>query len=103
MKGTRPRSRGKRWRAPQRFKNDLLYLLMRSGALALQHLPLRGFIRLLGCVSPYIFRREARRAEAQLRRTLPHVDAPKVTRRMFVHFAESVWELTRLRHSVPPL
>ena len=103
MKHRRPLSRGKRWRGPQRFKNDLLYLLMRIGAVALQHLPLRGFIRLVGCASPYIFRREARRAEAQLRRTLPNLDAPKVTRRMFVHFAESLWELTRFRQSVPPL
>lgn len=77
--------------------------MMRAGAFALHHLPLRGFIRLLGCVAPHIFRREARRAEAQLRRTLPHLDARKVTRRMFVHFAESIWELTRLRSSVPPL
>lgn len=98
----RRRSRVRRRRL-QKLKNTCLYLLMRATAGALQHLPLRGFIRLVGCVSPFIFRREARRAEAQLRRTLPYLDAPKVTRRMFVHFAESLWELTRLRSSLPVL
>ena len=92
-----------RSRVLQRLKNHFLYLLMRGGAFVLEHLPLRGFIRLVGCLSPLIFRREARRAQAQIRRTLPHLDAAKVTRRMFVHFAESLWELTRLRRSVPPL
>jgi KDO2-lipid IV(A) lauroyltransferase len=92
-----------RWRGSQQLKNTLLYLLIRGGVFALERLPLRGVIRLVGCLSPFIFRREARRAEAQLRRTLPHLDAAKVTRRMFVHFAESLWELTRLRRWVPEL
>lgn len=76
---------------------------MRGGVFAVERLPLRGFIRLLGCLSPFIFRREARRAEEHLRATLPHLDAAKTTRRMFVHFAESIWELSRLRRWVPEL
>jgi Kdo2-lipid IVA lauroyltransferase/acyltransferase len=84
-------------------KNTLLYVLMRGGLFAVERLPLRGFIRLLGCLSPFIFRREARRAEEHLRATLPHLDAAKTTRRMFVHFSESLWELSRLRRSVPDL
>jgi KDO2-lipid IV(A) lauroyltransferase len=50
-----------------------------------------------------MFRREARLAQEHLRATLPHLDAVKTTRRMFVHFSESIWELSRLRLSVPEL
>ena len=64
---------------------------------------MRGFIRLLGNFSPYIFRHEARRAQEQLRASLPDLDATKTTRRMFVHFSESLWELARLSRSVPQL
>lgn len=92
-----------RWRGSRGLKNTLLYLLMRGGVFAVERLPLRGFIRLIGCLSPFIFRREARRAEEHLRATLPHLDAAKITRRMFVHFSESIWELTRLRRWVPEL
>jgi len=92
-----------RWGTGQRLKNALLYLGMRAGLFAIERLPLRGFIRLLGCLSPYIFRREALRAQKQLRAILPHLDAVKTSRRMFVHFAESIWELSRLRHRVPDL
>ncbi len=92
-----------RWGTGQRLKNTLLYFAMRGGLFAIERLPLRGFIRLLGCLSPYIFRREALRAQKQLRAILPHLDAAKTTRRMFVHFAESIWELSRLRHRVPDL
>jgi KDO2-lipid IV(A) lauroyltransferase len=92
-----------RWRGARGLKNTLLYLLMRGGVFAVERLPLRGFIRLLGCLSPFIFHREARRAEEQLRATLPHLDAVKTTRRMFVHFSESIWELSRLRRWVPDL
>jgi KDO2-lipid IV(A) lauroyltransferase len=80
-----------------------LYWLMRAGVFAVQRLPLRGFIRLLGCASPFIFRREARRAREHLSATLPQIDAVKTTRRMFVHFSESIWELSRLGCSVPQL
>ena len=97
------RRRSRARRGLQQIKNTCLYVAMRAATGALQRLPMRGFIRLFGCVSPFIFRREARRAEAQLRRTLPYLDATKVTRRMFVHFAESLWELTRLRRSIPVL
>lgn len=93
----------KRWRSLQKLKNTLLYLLMRGGLFAIERLPIRGFIRLLGCLSPYIFREETRRAREHLRTTLPHLDAIKTTRRMFVHFAESIWELSRLHRSVPQL
>jgi len=93
----------KRWRRFQRLKNNFLYLLMRGGLFAVERLPIRGFIRFLGCLSPYIFREETRRAQQQLRATLPHLDAAKTTRRMFVHFSESIWELSRLRRSVPQL
>jgi Kdo2-lipid IVA lauroyltransferase/acyltransferase len=92
-----------RWRGSQGMRNTLLYALMRAGAFALERLPLRGLIRLVGCLSPFIFRREARRAEEHLRETLPHLDAAKTTRRMFVHFAESLWELCQLRRWVPEL
>ena len=92
-----------RWGTGQRLKNTLLYLAMRAGLFAIERLPLRGFIRLLGCLSPYIFRREALRAQKQLRAILPHLDAAKTTRRMFVHFAESIWELSRMHHRVPDL
>src|SRR5512145_3001961 len=92
-----------RWRTGQRVKNTLLYMAMRAGLFAVERLPLRGFIRLLGCLSPYIFRREALRAQKQLRAILPDLDAAKTTRRMFVHFAESIWELSRLRLEVPEL
>jgi Kdo2-lipid IVA lauroyltransferase/acyltransferase len=86
------------------LKNTFLYWLMRAGVFAVERLPARGFIRLLGCLSPYIFfRREARLAREHLRATLPHVDAVKTTRRMFVHFSQSVWELSRLSRWVPEL
>lgn len=85
------------------MKNDLLYGLMRVGFRAAQVLPLRGPLRLLGCVAPHIFLSAARRARRQLRAVLPELDAVKTTRRMFVHFAESLWELSRLNHSVPVL
>lgn len=76
---------------------------MRGGLFAVERLPIRGFIRLVGCLSPYIFRQETRRAHEHLRATLPHLDAAKTIRRMFVHFSESIWELSRLRHWVPDL
>jgi Kdo2-lipid IVA lauroyltransferase/acyltransferase len=81
----------------------LLYGLMRAGVFAVERLPVRGFLRLLGCLSPYIFRREARLAREHLRATLPHVDPVKTTRRMFVHFSQSLWELSRVRRWVPEL
>jgi KDO2-lipid IV(A) lauroyltransferase len=87
----------------QRTKNTFLYLLMRGGLIVVQRLPLRGFLRLMGCLSPYLFRREARRAREHLRMTLPYLDPVKTTRRMFVHFSESIWELSRLHQSVPDL
>src|SRR5204862_5055534 len=83
----------RQWR--QRLKNSLLYYLMRSGWSAAERLPIRGVLRLVGCVAPYIFRRDTRRAEAQIHATMPHLDGPKTIRRMFVHFAESIWELSR--------
>ena len=89
--------------AAKRLRNTILYGLMRAGVFAMERLPMRGFIRLLGCLSPYMFRREARLAQEHLRATLPHLDAVKTTRRMFVHFSESIWELSRLRLSVPDL
>jgi len=76
---------------------------MRGGFFTVERLPIRGFIRFLGCLSPYIFREETRRAHDNLRATLPHLDATRTTRRMFVHFSESIWELSRLRWSVPQL
>jgi len=87
----------------QRAKNTFLYLLMRGGWILVERLPTRGFLRLIGCLSPYIFRREARLAQEHLRLTLPHLDPVKTTRRMFVHLSESIWELSRLRQSVPKL
>jgi len=91
------------WPWRQRIKNDLLYSLMRVGFRAAQILPLRGILRLMGCLAPYIFLRAARRARKQLCSALPQRDAAKMTRRMFVHFAESLWELSRLHRSVPEL
>ena len=76
---------------------------MRVGFRAAQVLPMRGPLRLLGCVAPHIFLSSARRARRQLRAVLPELDAVKITRRMFVHFAESLWELSRLHRSVPAL
>ncbi len=76
---------------------------MRGGLFAVERLPIRGFIRFLGYLSPYIFREETRRAHEHLRATLPDLDAAKTIRRMFVHFSESIWELSRLRHWVPDL
>jgi Kdo2-lipid IVA lauroyltransferase/acyltransferase len=92
-----------RWRWRQRLKNSFLYFLMRGGWSAVEHMPTRGFLRLGGSLAPYIFRHETRRARAQIHATLPDLDAPKTIRRMFVHFAESIWELSRLRHTVPEL
>jgi KDO2-lipid IV(A) lauroyltransferase len=92
-----------RWSWRQHIKNALLYYAMRTGMAAAQRLPIRGLLRLVGCLAPYLFRREARRAHAQISIVLPHVDAAKTTRRMFVHFAESIWELCRLHQSVPTL
>jgi len=76
---------------------------MRGGLFAVERLPIRGVVRLIGCLSPYIFRRQARLAQEHLRLTLPHLDPVKTTRRMFVHFAESIWELSRRHQSVPAL
>lgn len=92
-----------RWSYRQRLKNDLLYGLMRLGFAAARVLPLRGLLRLLGCLAPLIFVNSARRARTQLAAILPDVDAVIITRRMFVHFAESLWELSRLHRSVPEL
>lgn len=91
------------WGRRQRLKNSLLYFLMRGGWSAAQRLPIRGLLRLVGCVAPYIFRSDARRAQEQIRVSLPQLDAPKTIRRMFVHFAESIWELSHMRQSVPQL
>ncbi len=91
------------WPWRQRMKNDLLYGLMRVGFRAAQVLPLRGLLRLLGCFAPQIFLRAARRARQQLESVMPQLDAVKITRHMFVHFAESLWELSRLHRSVPEL
>jgi KDO2-lipid IV(A) lauroyltransferase len=91
------------WSWRQRVKNDLLYALMRLGFGATRVLPLRGPLRLFACVAPHIFRRDARRARQQLRAVLPELDAATITRRMFVHFAESLWELSCLHGSVPEL
>jgi KDO2-lipid IV(A) lauroyltransferase len=99
----RARKNRELWAWRQRLKNDFLYGLMRVGFSAARVLPMRGPLRLLGCVAPHIFLRSARRAERQLREVLPELDAVKVTRRMFVHFAESLWELSRLHRSVPEL
>ncbi len=76
---------------------------MRTGHALARALPLRGLLRLLGCIAPYLFRREARRARAQLSWALPELDATKTTRRMFVHFAQSIWELSRVDRHVPML
>jgi len=92
-----------RWAWRQRLKNDVLYGLMRVTFKAAQILPLRGLLRLLGCLGPQIFASASRRARRQLRAALPELDAVKITRRMFVHFAESLWELSRLHRSVPDL
>ncbi|HEV8722269.1 MAG TPA: lysophospholipid acyltransferase family protein [Candidatus Binatia bacterium] len=92
-----------RWSRRQRLKNAFLYYMMRAGTAAVERLPVRGLLRLLGCLAPYLFRREARRAQAQLSVVLPHLDAAKTTRRMFVHLAESIWELCRLQQSMPAL
>jgi KDO2-lipid IV(A) lauroyltransferase len=91
------------WPWHQRVKNNFLYGLMRLGFKTAQVLPVRGFLRLLGCLAPYIFLGPARRARRQLRVVLPHLNAVKTTRRMFVHFAQSFWELSRLHQSVPEL
>ena len=91
------------WSWSQKLKNAFLYLLMRGGLFAVERLPVHGFVRLIGRLSPYIFRREARRAREHLRATLPHLDPVKTTRRMFVHFSESIWELSRLHQGVPEL
>ncbi|MGH7827664.1 MAG: lysophospholipid acyltransferase family protein [Candidatus Binatia bacterium] len=93
----------RRWPWPQRLKNAALYGLMRGGLTAAQLLPLRGLMRLAGCLAPYLFRSHARRARAQLTVALPELEPAKTTRRMFVHFAESIWELSRLHRRVPPL
>ena len=100
---TAHRTKQKRWSYRQRLKNDLLYGLMRLGFAAARILPLRGLLRLLGCLAPLIFVSPARRARAQLTAVLPEVDSVTITRRMFVHFAESLWELSRLHRSVPKL
>jgi KDO2-lipid IV(A) lauroyltransferase len=92
-----------RWSWRQHVKNALFYCAMRTGMAAAQRLPIRGLLRLLGCLAPYLFRREARRAHAQISMMLPDVDAAKTTRRMFVHFAESIWELCRMHQSMPTL
>lgn len=91
------------WPWRQRVKNDLLYGLMRLGFSAARVLPMRGPLRLLGCVAPQIFLSAARRARRQLREIFPDLDAVKITRRMFVHFAESLWELSQLHRFVPEL
>ncbi len=100
---TRQRTKRKLWSFRQRLKNDALYGLMRVSFRAAQLLPLRGLLRLLGCLAPHIFFRAAQRARRQLKSVLPQLDSVKLTRRMFVHFAESLWELSRLHRSVPEL
>jgi KDO2-lipid IV(A) lauroyltransferase len=92
-----------RWSWRQHVKNALLYCAMRAAMAAAQRLPMRGLLRLFGCLAPYLFRRETRRAHAQISIMLPDVDAAKTTRRMFVHFAESIWELCRMHQSMPAL
>jgi KDO2-lipid IV(A) lauroyltransferase len=91
------------WRPSQRLKNTLLYLFMRGGFFVIERLPSHGFFRLVGSLSPYIFRRETRRAHEHLRTSMPHLDAAETTRRMFVHLSESIWELARLHRQVVEL
>jgi KDO2-lipid IV(A) lauroyltransferase len=93
----------RRWTWGQRLKNDLLYGLMRLGFAAARVLPLRGFLRLVGYLAPHIFVSAARRARTQITAVLPELDAVIITRRMFLHFAESLWELSRLHRSMPKL
>jgi len=100
---TQQRRKHKRWSYRQRLKNDLLYGIMRLGFAATRVLPLRGLLRLVGCLAPLLFVSAARRARAQLTAVLPEVDAAIITRRMFVHFAEALWELSRLHRTVPTL
>ena len=100
---TRRRRKRKHWSYRQRLKNDALYGLMRVAFRAAQLLPLRGLLRLLGCLAPHIFLRAAQRSQHQLESVLPQLDSAKLTRDMFTHFAESLWELSRLHRSVPEL
>lgn len=99
----RRQSKRQRWPLRQRLKNDALYGLMRLGFKATELLPLRGFLRLFGRLAPYMFVSAARRARHQLQTFLPDHDAVKLTRAMFVHFAESLWELSRMQRWVPEL
>jgi Kdo2-lipid IVA lauroyltransferase/acyltransferase len=87
----------------QRLKNTLLYWLMRIGLFAAEHLPVHGLLRLLGHLAPFIFLRESRRAESHLSTALPDLNARQIVHQMFGHFAESLWELSRLDKLVPPL
>ena len=100
---TRQRAKRRHWSYRQRLKNNALYGLMRVSFRTAQLLPLRGVLRFLGCLAPHIFFHAARRSRRQLRSALPKLDSVKLTRRMFVHFAESLWELSRLHRSVPEL
>ncbi len=76
---------------------------MRVALFAAEHLPIHGLLRLVGRLAPFIFRRETRRAQLHLRAALPDLNAPEIVRQMFAHFAESLWELSRLARFVPPL
>jgi Kdo2-lipid IVA lauroyltransferase/acyltransferase len=87
----------------QRLKNTLLYWLMRIGLFAAERLPVHGLLRLLGRLAPFIFWRESRRAESHLSTALPDLNARQIVHQMFGHFAESLWELSRLDKLVPPL
>jgi KDO2-lipid IV(A) lauroyltransferase len=87
----------------QRVKNTLLYWLMRVGVFAAERLPIHGLLRLVGRLAPFIFRRESRRAQLHLRAALPDLNAREIVRQMFAHFAESLWELSRLGRFMPPL
>ena len=90
-----------RWSTLQRYKNHLLYGLIRLLFGEVQLLPLRvatAIARLLGHLAPHLARRDTARAQRHVQQALqlPRQQARRLTRAMYVHLAQNAVETAHL-------
>jgi Kdo2-lipid IVA lauroyltransferase/acyltransferase len=93
-----------RWRTTQRWKNTLLFGVIKTVVTVLQKLPfvfVRACLRGLMLVAPLLARKDTRLARKQLREFLPEMDAKKTTRHMYQHLATSLAEILHLDSILP--
>lgn len=91
-----------RWGPVQRCKNSVLYVLIRGFVGLVSLIPFAVARRMcvaLGLIAGLVVYRERRCALRQLAQAMPELSVGahrRIVRRMFMHFAESVAELTHL-------